>query len=272
MSLIRGAGAEPLLLYMDWRDPAATVRAAVDKYKIKYLELGNEVFYTSSGMTAGAVVSTAKAYALQVKAIHQALQGSGCKLIVCGDFPHFGGQEIPAIKQAVPDIASYVDGVAMHPYTNAVGRLRTMYSQLATLSIPSSVPVWVTETGSSTADGLMLDSNYDEARDLTFAQAGARVRPMFDRIAAEIHNLAAFLWYEDIDQDYLSKVTDARAKAASTDPTAAAAGRAALVALAKREKWFGAYDRNGRPKGAFTRAILELAAWLNSSASLKPTG
>ncbi len=101
---IRAVGAEPLLLYMNWRDAPANVRRWVDRYGIEQLGLGNEVFYTSSGMTSSTVRSSARAYALQAKAIKQALP-STCKLLIEGDFPHFAGVEVPEIKAAVPDIA-----------------------------------------------------------------------------------------------------------------------------------------------------------------------
>lgn len=230
---IRAVGAEPLLLFMNWRDTPANVRRWVDRYSIKYLELGNEVFYTSSGMTSTAVRSSARLYASQAKAIKLALPAT-CKLLIEADFPHFGGAEVAEIKATVPDIARYADGVKIHPYSSAAARIATMYSQLATLGFPPDVPVWVTEYGISTANGRRLDGNYDQPLALTYAEAAARVRPAYDAIRSLVRNLAVFVWYQDIDQG---------------EPTSTSTGR---------EAWFGVFRRDATPKGEFTAAVKAL--------------
>lgn len=217
IQMVRAAGAEPLLLWSDWQPSTTpqTIRQWVDKFSIKQVEIGNEDFYNYAGKstTASIAASTAHAYAVQVKAIHTALQGSGCKLLAQFDFPHWNGVEVTAIHAAVPDFVNYVDGITIHPYVNDVARIATMLQRWNAIGGSTTVPVWATEWGLASDDGRALTPKewktlpdgtrvgtvYGYPNDLTYAQAAALVKPAFDRMRAAC-NLATFVVYQDRDQ------------------------------------------------------------------------
>lgn len=206
----RAAGAEPVLLWMDWAPSAtaATLRQWVDKFQLRYVEPGNEDFYNyGNKSTTSSIASTkATAYAKQIKAIHAALAGTGCQVLAQFDFPHWNGIEFKAIQAAVPDFPAYVDGVTIHPYIDDVNRIKTMLARWASLGGSIDVPVWVSEWGIATDDGRALTPKepttgtiYGRPNNLTYEQAAGLVRPTFDRIAAAC-NLKAFFGYQDRDQ------------------------------------------------------------------------
>ena len=154
----------------------------------------------------------------------------------------------------MPDFATYVDDVTIHPYMGAVARLRTMYGYLGQLGIPTTVPVWVTEYGIATADGLKLENDYGLPVDLACARAAAAVRPAVEAIVAEIHNLTAFCWYVDIDQRDMRRPCARREPdLSSSDPAVVTAAKATLASLAKREFWFGTIERAASPPRGRTR-------------------
>ncbi|HZV74612.1 MAG TPA: hypothetical protein VFF79_12915 [Conexibacter sp.] len=249
IAAVKAARADPVLLWSDWT-PASTpsmIRACADKFRLRYVEVGNEDFYDYAGKSTSSsqARSTATAYALQIKAIHSALAGTGCQVLAQADWPSWGGVEVDAIKAAVPNFPDYVDGITIHPYVDDVARIQTMLLRWVALGGRRDKPVWATEWGIATDDGRSLTPKepkagtiYGRPNNLTYEQAAVLVRPTYERIKAAC-NLAAFFAYQDRDQ---------RASGASVDP----------------EHYFGVNQltagKPGPPKPFYADAIKALGA------------
>lgn len=262
IAMVRAAGAEPILLWEDWTPSStpATIRQWVDKFRLRYVEPGNEDFYNYGTKSTTSSIATAKAtaYAKQIKAIHTALAGTGCQVLAQFDFPHWNGVEVTAIRAAVPDFPGYCDGITIHPYIDGPKRITTMLARWRTLGGRADMPTFATEWGIATDNGRPLTPKekatgtgtgtvYGFPNDLTYEQAAGFVRPTFDRLASAC-NLVALCAYQDRDQ---------REHGASLDP----------------EHYFGlctlVAGKPGPPKPFYADAVKALGGL---AASLKTTG
>jgi hypothetical protein len=78
--------------------------------------------------------------------------------------------------QAVPNLASLVDGWAVHPYgprSRWEPKLNRLIYATASHGASATIPIDVTEYGISSADGVPLTDNYGWPTNLTYTQAAA---------------------------------------------------------------------------------------------------
>jgi hypothetical protein len=140
--------------------------------------------------------------------------------------------------KAVPDLGSLVAGWTIHPYgPNWATRIDSTISSTAAAGAPSTVPVWVTEWGLSSDNGLCLDDNYGWSTCMSYSTAASTLHTVLAGMRARYGSrLGAF---------YLYQANDQQAPGTSTG----------------RESYFGALTSTGAAKGAYTTEVeADLAA------------
>jgi hypothetical protein len=171
---------------------------------IRFIEFGNERAYAHNGTPgAGAQYGVGVANALT------AMQGSGKTLLVEGEDALTGSGWVGAMVGAAPALRTRTDvAFTVHPngQRNASGspgggwepRIVRMISQLNAADILSP-PIFITEWGISTDNGVALSDNYGWPTNMTYVAAGnaaaSNIPAMFDRFM----NLRAVIWYSTQD-------------------------------------------------------------------------
>lgn len=225
-------------------------RGRTDGYlAMRHIEFGNETnqSYQFSGCGPGcsSYTSRAQAYAQRARDAINAIDGpngnSGVSLLVQGDS---GGcacsQWIDGMFSAVPNLNRLVGGWTVHPY-GPKARYAPILNEMVRDTAKhgdTTVPIWATEYGIASDNGRCLSDNYMWPRCLTYAQAALDLHGGI----ADLHNtygsrLAAVLIFVQRD----------------LSPSGSSSNR---------EGYFGAFQHNGAPKGAYTAEVqFELATY-----------
>jgi hypothetical protein len=212
---------------------------------MRHIEFGNETnnSYQFNGCGPGCSTFTSRAqqYALRAKDAALAIKAANpnVSLLAQGDS---GGcwcsQWLDGMFSAVPNLNQLIGGWTVHPYgpKQRYGpSLDEMVRDTAKHG-DTTLPFYATEYGISTDNGRCLSDNYEWPVCLTYAQAGVDLQgAIADMRATYGTRLAAVMIYEQRD------VSDS---GTSTD----------------REGYFGAYQHNFAPKGAYTTAVQSLLA------------
>lgn len=124
---------------------AASVKAAVEQYKLPAIEVLNE----PGGSWFWTDPTNYSAYSALLKATHEALAGTGCKVLASWD-DVFG----PGAKRAGG--YAFADGVTVHPYGGSSGQHGGAQGNRAMIEAAhreTGLPVYITEVGWPTATG-----------------------------------------------------------------------------------------------------------------------
>jgi len=215
---------------------------------MRYIEFGNETnqeWQYGCGAGCAGFVPRAQQYALRARDAINAINGPGgnpnTKLLLAADDGGCGCSDwIDGMFSAVPNLNTLVGGWTSHPY-GPPSVYREMLDRLVSDTArhgDTSDPIIVTEYGISTDNGRCLSDNYGWPKCLTYAQA-----------ATDMHNAIA-----DMHSRYGRRLAMLMIFAQRDN--------AASGAESDREGYFGAFQNNFQPKGAFTTEVLnELAAY-----------
>ncbi len=204
------------------------------------IEFGNETSFTyqySDNSVAG-VASRAQNYALRFKEAAEGIHASNSKvgLLAQGDSGlNKGSTWVDNMFKAVPDLAKRVAGWTVHPYgPNAVSRVQEVVTQTKANGASSSIPIYATEWGLSTDNGRCLSENYGWNACMSYSEAasdlGSTIAALREHIGSQLKAV------------YLYQAQDLTTSGTSTD----------------REMYFGALQRDGSRKGAYTTEVESL--------------
>jgi hypothetical protein len=203
------------------------------------IEFGNETSYTYqySDNSAAGYASRAQTYALRFKEAATAIQAaeSNVGLLAQGDSGGAGPQWVNQMFKAVPNLGQYVAGWTIHPYgPEWQSRIDNLISTTKAAGAPSTIPVYVTEWGLDSDNGRCLEYNFGWNKCMTYAEAGT----VLGTTVASMHarygsRLAAVYLYQAHDQQPAGVATDL-------------------------ESHFGALQKNGEAKGAYTGVVQTL--------------
>jgi hypothetical protein len=209
---------------------------------IRHIEFGNETNYSDQfgGCGPGCSGYTARAqeYAQRARDAIQAINGPqgnpNVNLLVQGDDGGCGcSQWVDGMFSAVPNLNTLVGGWTVHPY-GPKGRYGPKLDQMVKDTAKhgdTTVPFYATEYGISTDNGHCLSDNYEWPTCLTYAEAALDLRTsILDMRATYGSRLAAVMVFQQMDR---------------ADPGASS----------NRESYFGIYQHNGAPKGAYTAEV-----------------
>jgi hypothetical protein len=215
---------------------------------MRHIEFGNETnqSYQFGGCGPGCSTYTSRAqsYALRardaINAINGAAGNPNVSLLLQGDGGGGNSQWVDGMFSAVPNLNQIVGGWTVHPY-GPKSRYGPVFSNMISSLAKhgdTSKPFFATEYGLSTDNGRCLSDNYQWPKCLSYADAAADLHAgIADMHATYGTRLAELMIYEQRDVSKSGSSGD-------------------------REGYFGAYQNNFAPKGAFTSEILnELATY-----------
>jgi hypothetical protein len=218
-------------------------------YAMRHIEFGNETndSYQFGGCGPGCSDYSSRAgqYALRVRDAANAINGPGgnpnVSLLAIGDDSNCNcSQWVDGMFSAVPNLNKMIGGWTAHPY-GPKSRYGPILNELVKDTAKygdTSVPIYITEYGISTDNGRCLSDNYTWPTCLNYAQAAVDMHnAIADMHATYGSRLAAILIFNQRDHEPSGSTSD-------------------------RESYYGAYQNNFAPKGAYTADILaELAAY-----------
>jgi hypothetical protein len=210
------------------------------------IEFGNETSYAyqysdtskaSNWYALSSYASRAQTYALRFKDAQVAIQAANSKvgLLAQADDGDSGSSAwVDNMFAAVPDLAGRVAGWTVHPYGPKWQRkIDKLVSSTAANGAPGTIPIYITEWGLASDNGRCLSDNYGWNTCMTFGEAATTLGSAVSAMKARYGRLAAFYLYQAHDQ---------AATGTSTD----------------RESYFGAFQSNEAPKGAYTTTVESL--------------
>jgi hypothetical protein len=201
----------------------------------------SETASTSNWYNLPSYAERAQNYALRFASAETAIRGVNSHVGLLAQGGDGGCGCMTWVKNmfaAVPDLASRVAGWTIHPYgpewKSTIDRL---ISQTSSVGAPSSIPVYVTEWGLTTDNGRCLSGgNFGFNACMSYSQAASTLESNLAAMRSEYGSrLRAFYLYQATDQK----------------PSGAGSGR---------EDYFGALQRNGASKGAYTTTVESLLA------------
>jgi len=208
---------------------------------VQDIEFGNETSYSYqfSDNSLSTYAARAQSYARLAKEAAQAIHAANPNvgLLAIGDNAVNQDAWVVNMFKAVPDLGSYVAGWTIHPYgPNWATRMDSTVNSTAAAGSPVR-PLWVTEYGLATDNGNCLDSNYGWDKCMTYDEAATTIHGVLSGMQTRYGSqLGAFFLYQGNDQ---------QATGTSTS----------------REAYFGALQKLGAPKGAYTSEVMaDLAA------------
>jgi hypothetical protein len=140
---------------------------------------------------------------------------------------------------AVPDLNKRIGGWTLHPY-GPKQRYAPLFDQLMKDTArhgDTTLPFYATEYGISTDNGRCVSKNYQWPLCLSYTQAAANLHSSIADMHASYPRLRALTIYHQRDQATPGSTSD-------------------------YEGYFGAMQKNGAPKGAYTAEVqLELATY-----------
>ena len=214
---------------------------------VRDIEFGNETSYGyqyGDNYGAASYAARAETYARRLADARSAIAMTGkpVGLLAQADDGGSGSANwVNHMFQAVPRLASMVDGWTVHPYgprDRWKAKLDRLVWQTGANGAPASIPIDVTEYGISSDNGSSLSDNYGWSSNSTYDQAamqlesaasGMRSDPVFGR------RMRLFMLYA---------AHDLGAPRSSYD----------------RERYFGALQANLAAKGSYTAEVRRLLA------------
>lgn len=203
------------------------------------IEFGNETSYSYqfSENTAAAYAARAQTYAVRFAEAQNAIQAANAHvgLLAQGDLGNAPRASwMDDMFKAVPGFGKLVAGWTVHPYGPEWQSKMDEVLSAAKADGAPSIPLYVTEWGLSTDNGRCLDDNYGWNRCMSYEEAASTLEKTISAMRVRYGSqLAAFYVYEAHDL-------------------------AASGAASTREKYFGALQSDGAPKGAYTTAVESL--------------
>lgn len=198
--------------------------------KVVALEYGNEDSYSYSGNSG-----LGASYATSAKQAYQAIAGKVELWLQCDQYGTWNAD----MHSSVPDLESYCDGWAIHPYggdSTGVGLWypNRIQNDIAALNARgwTTKPLHCTEWGVSSDDGATLNGNYDWPVDMTYSEAATALQEFWD-YASSVSRIESAWVYHAHDLYPPGHDND-------------------------RETYFGAVKRDGTAKGAFSTKVAEL--------------
>jgi hypothetical protein len=211
------------------------------QYAMRHIEFGNETndsYQFGCGPGCSSYTSRAQQYALRVKDAAQAINGPNgnpnVSLLAIGDDANCDcSQWQDGMWSAVPDLNKWIGGWTAHPY-GPKSRYGPILSQLVKDTAKhgdTTLPIYATEYGISTDNGHCVNKNYEWPLCLTYAQAAANMHAAIaDMHATYGSRLAAIMIFVQRDQASPGSTSD-------------------------YEGYFGAMQKSGAPKGAYTAEV-----------------
>lgn len=197
----QAAGIEPHICVLNRPTPLTPTEFAA--FVKRYLALGVRTFEIeneTSYVSASQVPSTAAAYAKRVQGYGEALKAAGvtgARLLVQADDALRNAGWVRSMFAAVPNLADYVFGWVVHPYTagREVERLNKAVSDLQAQGVTDPA-IYATEYGiAATVDGVTLTlsngtpDNYGHATNMTTRVAGPLVVQRVEAMRAGCRHL-----------------------------------------------------------------------------------
>lgn len=213
---------------------------------VQAIEFGNETNqsyqFNGCSWSCPSYIPRAEGYALALKTAQTAIDGpggnSGVGMLAIGDDGGTGSENwLNGMFKAVPDLGTRIIGWTAHTY-GPKANWQTMIDHLISWTqahgAPSSLPIYVTEFGFSSDNGSCLSNNYGWNPCLTYAQAAEDLSSdVSEFLSTYGSRVAAMMLYE---------VSDLSPTHATTE----------------REQYFGTFQTNGSPKGAYTEMVKSL--------------
>ena len=217
-------------------------------FAVRHIEFGNETndsYQFGCGPGCSGYTARAQAYAQRVRDAVNAINGPNgnpnTSILAQGDDGNCDcSQWVDGMFSAVPNLNKLVGGWTAHPY-GPKSRYGPIMNELVKDTAKygdTTLPIYATEYGISTDNGRCVNANYDWPTCLTYAQAAADMHgAIADMHATYGSRLAALMIFVQRDQ-------------------------ASSGSSSSRESYFGAYQMNGAPKGAYTAEVQwELATY-----------
>jgi hypothetical protein len=218
------------------------------RYAVRDIEFGNETndsYQFGCGPGCSGYRARAQQYALRVKDASEAIAGPNgnpnVRLLAIGDDGNCDCSDWQdGMWSAVPDLNKRIGGWTAHPYGPKT-RYGPILNQLVKDTAKhgdTTLPIYATEYGISTDNGHCVNKNYEWPTCLTYAQAAANMHAAI----ADMHTtygsrLAALMIFVQRDQATPGSTSD-------------------------YEGYFGAMQKSGAAKGAYTAEVLwELATY-----------
>lgn len=213
---------------------------------VQAIEFGNETnqSYQFNGCSwnCPGYIPRAEGYALALKTAQIAIDGpsgnSGVGMLAIGDDGGTGSENwLNGMFKAVPDLGARIIGWTAHTYgpkPNWQPMIDHLISWTQAHGAPSSLPIYVTEFGFSSDNGTCLSNNYGWNPCLTYAQAAEDLSSdVSEFLSTYGSRVAAMMLYEVSDLSPTHTTTE-------------------------REQYFGVFQSNGSPKGAYTEMVKSL--------------
>jgi hypothetical protein len=211
------------------------------------IEFGNETSFAyqysdtsnaSNWYALSSYAARAQSYALRFKDAQIAIGAANSKvgLLAQADDGDSGSSAwIDNMFAAVPDLAGRVAGWTVHPYGPRWQlKIDKLVSSTAAHGASDTIPIFVTEWGLASDNGRCLSDNYGWNTCMTFSEASTTLSSTVGAMKARYGSrLAAFYLYQAHDQ-------------------------AAPGTSTNRESYFGAFQSNEAPKGAYTTTVESL--------------
>ncbi|HEU4702763.1 MAG TPA: hypothetical protein VFS37_09800 [Conexibacter sp.] len=207
---------------------------------VKQIEFGNETSYSYqfSDNSLSTYAVRAQTYAQRAKEAAVAIKAANPNvgLLAIGDNAVNQSAWVVNMFRAVPDLDDFVDGWTIHPYgPNWATRIDSTVNSTKTAGA-RDLPIWVTEWGLSTDNGVCLSDNYGFDKCMTYDTAATTLRATVSGMKSRYGTrLGAFFLYQAHDQYASGSQTG-------------------------REAFFGAQQSNGAAKGAYTTEVKNLLA------------
>jgi hypothetical protein len=211
------------------------------------IEFGNETnqSYQFNGCSwnCSEYIPRAENYAKALKTAQIAIDGaggdSGVGLLAIGDDGGTGSENwVSGMFNAVPDLGSRIVGWSAHSYgpqSHWGPQLNHLISWTQAHGAPSTLPIYITEFGFSSANGSCLNNNYGWNLCMSYEEAASKlhedVNDFLDTYGSRIH---ALMLYQVRDQQPLGTTNS--------------------------EYYFGALTSTGGTKGAYTTEVRSLLA------------
>jgi hypothetical protein len=224
---------------------------------VQAIEFGNETnqSYQFNGCSwnCPSYIPRAEAYALALKAAQISIDASGGNtsvgLLAIGDDGGTGSENwLNGMFKAVPDLASRIIGWTVHAY-GPKSQWETMVNHMiewtSAHGAPSTLPIYVTEFGFATDNGSCLSNNYGWSPCMSYGEAASDLnQDVSEFVASYGSRIADLMLYEVSDL--------APANPSNTE----------------REDYFGIFQQNGSPKGAYTEEVRSLLTQYQPATSL----
>jgi hypothetical protein len=214
---------------------------------VRQIEFGNETSqsyqYNGCSWNCPEYIPRAEAYARELKnaqvAIDSSSGDSGVGLLAIGEDGNTGSENwVNGMFNAVPDLGSRIVGWTIHPYgppSRWEPIMNHMISWTQAHGAPSTLPIYATEVGISSANGTCLNEDYGWNTCLTYAEAASKLHEDMETFFGSYGSrLAALMLYQVRDQQPLGTTN--------------------------REYYFGALQSDGASKGAYTTEVKSLLA------------